>query len=280
MTRLLESTFIDGPVGRLEALVEGPDDAIRIERVAVICHPHPLHGGTMHNKVVFRLARAAREAAAVVVRFNFRAVGQSAGEAGIFASRPFYPMFSGVPNGPLRLSPPQVHAAVHNSGNKVVFRLARAAREAAAVVVRFNFRAVGQSAGVHDGGSGEQDDLRAALRFASEHYPGIPLVAGGFSFGSRVGLRVVCGQAAGVERFLAVGTPVEYGEWDFLADCRCPVHFLHGTNDEHGRRPTMEAAFAKAAEPKTLTWIEASDHFFSDALDELEQAARKAILAA
>ena len=41
-----------------------------------------------------------------------------AGEAGIFASLPFYPMFSGVPNGPLRLSPPQVHAAVHNSGNK------------------------------------------------------------------------------------------------------------------------------------------------------------------
>ena len=42
-----------------------------------------------------------------------------AGEAGIFASLPFYPMFSGVPNGPLRLSPPQVHAAVHNSGDKV-----------------------------------------------------------------------------------------------------------------------------------------------------------------
>ena len=41
-----------------------------------------------------------------------------AGEAGIFASLPFYPMFSGVPNGPLRLSPPQVHAAVHNSGHK------------------------------------------------------------------------------------------------------------------------------------------------------------------
>ena len=39
-----------------------------------------------------------------------------AGEAGIFASLPFYPMFSGVPNGLLRLSPPQVHAAVHNSG--------------------------------------------------------------------------------------------------------------------------------------------------------------------
>ena len=43
-----------------------------------------------------------------------------AGEAGIFASLPFYPMFSGVPNGPLRLSPPQVHAAVHNSGTNLL----------------------------------------------------------------------------------------------------------------------------------------------------------------
>ena len=49
-----------------------------------------------------------------------------AGEAGIFASLPFYPMFSGVPNGPLRLSPPQVHAAVHNSGvTKIVDALSK-----------------------------------------------------------------------------------------------------------------------------------------------------------
>lgn len=212
MTRLLESTFIDGRAGRLEALVEGPDDATSIGRVAVICHPHPLHGGTMHNKVVFRLARAAREASATVVRFNFRGVGQSAG--------------------------------------------------------------------AYDGGIGEQDDLRAALRFASERYPGIPLVAEGFSFGSRIGLRVVCDGDSDVERFLAVGTPVGHGEWDFLAECRCPIRYLHSTNDEHGRRSTMEAVFAKAAEPKTLTWIEASDHFFSDALDELEQAAREGILTA
>ena len=164
--------------------------------------------------------------------------------------------------------------------NKVVFRLARAARAAAAAVVRFNFRGVGQSAGAYDGGLGEQNDLRAVLRFASDRYPGLPLVAGGFSFGSRVGLKVICSENSGVERFLSVGTPVEHGEWDFLADCRCPLHFLHGTNDEHGLRPTMEAVFAKAAEPKTLTWIEASGHFFSDALDELEQAAHEAILGA
>jgi uncharacterized protein len=47
---------------------------------AVVCHPHPLHGGTMHNKVVFRLARGLRRAGAVVLRFNFRGVGASEGE--------------------------------------------------------------------------------------------------------------------------------------------------------------------------------------------------------
>ena len=48
--------------------------------VAVICHPHPLHGGTMHNKVVSTLMRAARDQGASTLRFNFRGVGQSTGE--------------------------------------------------------------------------------------------------------------------------------------------------------------------------------------------------------
>ena len=47
---------------------------------AVVCHPHPLYGGTMHNKVVYRLARGLRRAGIVVLRFNFRGVGRSAGE--------------------------------------------------------------------------------------------------------------------------------------------------------------------------------------------------------
>ena len=47
---------------------------------AVVCHPHPLFGGTMHNKVVYRLARGLRRAGIVVLRFNFRGVGRSAGE--------------------------------------------------------------------------------------------------------------------------------------------------------------------------------------------------------
>ncbi len=58
-----------------------------------------------------------------------------AGEAGIFASLPFYPMFSGPPNGPLRLSPPQVHAAVYNSGAMKTARIGFAVRLPAAAAV-------------------------------------------------------------------------------------------------------------------------------------------------
>ncbi len=80
MGHSIETLFIAGPSGRLEARHETPDSDARIERAAIVCHPHPLHGGTMHNKVVFRLAKAGLKAGAAVVRFNFRGVGQSAGE--------------------------------------------------------------------------------------------------------------------------------------------------------------------------------------------------------
>lgn len=72
-----EQHLIQGPAGDLEILVTRAENA---RAVAVICHPHPLHGGTMHNKVVSTLMRAARDQGASTIRFNFRGVGQSAGE--------------------------------------------------------------------------------------------------------------------------------------------------------------------------------------------------------
>jgi uncharacterized protein len=81
VARRIESHAIAGPAGRLEALLEEPAEAA--PRLAIlVCHPHPLYGGTMHNKVVYRLARALRRAGAVVLRFNFRGVGLSQGEYG------------------------------------------------------------------------------------------------------------------------------------------------------------------------------------------------------
>ena len=81
MARRIESHEIAGPAGRLEGLLEEPEHAAP-HIAAVLCHPHPLFGGTMHNKVVFRIARGLRRAGAVVLRFNFRGVGRSQGEHG------------------------------------------------------------------------------------------------------------------------------------------------------------------------------------------------------
>jgi hypothetical protein len=74
----IRSLFLDGPAGRLEALLNGgkPDAAY----VAVVCHPHPLGGGTMHNKVVFHAMKALNSFGFPVLRFNFRGTGLSAGK--------------------------------------------------------------------------------------------------------------------------------------------------------------------------------------------------------
>jgi hypothetical protein len=75
-----ERLFIEGPAGVLEAVVEEP--AAAGPSYAVVCHPHPLYGGTMDNKVVTTVARALNDAGISTVRFNFRGVGASAGAYG------------------------------------------------------------------------------------------------------------------------------------------------------------------------------------------------------
>jgi alpha/beta superfamily hydrolase len=75
-----EHLQIDGPAGRIETLVEEPAaDERENPPFAVICHPHPLHGGAMTNKVVHTLARAFNELGVIAVRFNFRGIGESEG---------------------------------------------------------------------------------------------------------------------------------------------------------------------------------------------------------
>ena len=70
---------IDGPAGRIEALVEVPAASAAVGAFGVVCHPHPLFGGSMTNKVVHMLARSWHELGVPTLRFNFRGVGGSAG---------------------------------------------------------------------------------------------------------------------------------------------------------------------------------------------------------
>jgi len=69
---------LPGPAGALEGVLEQPVDQ-EPAAIAVICHPHPLHGGTLHNKVAFTLARVLLRGGAAALRFNFRGVGASEG---------------------------------------------------------------------------------------------------------------------------------------------------------------------------------------------------------
>lgn len=73
-----ESLFIDGPVGRLEAIFEWPAEG-DITGTVVVCHPHPQHGGTMHNKVAHTLARSFIHMNFATLRFNFRGTESSEG---------------------------------------------------------------------------------------------------------------------------------------------------------------------------------------------------------
>ena len=183
-----------GPAGRLEALLNtGRADA---PYAALVCHPHPHGGGTMHNKVVYHTMKA-------------------------FSS-------FGLP------------------------------------VLRFNFRSVGLSEGVHDEGYGEQEDVQAALHWMEQHFP-LPILFAGFSFGSNVGLRACCGDPR-VKGLIGLGVPVRAEGRDytygFLPNCTAPKLFLSGDHDQYGPREVMEAVFERAPEPKRLVWIAGADHFF------------------
>ncbi|HXB66689.1 MAG TPA: alpha/beta fold hydrolase [Candidatus Acidoferrales bacterium] len=201
MPRRIESHTIAGPAGDLEALLEEQEDAAP-HTVAVVCHPHPLYGGAMHNKVVYRIARGLRRAGMVVVRFNFRGVGRSQG----------------------------VHAHV----------------------------------------TGEIEDARAALGWLRARYPNLGFALAGFSFGARVVTRLAC-EIAGARFVLAAGFPTRMGPADYLEVCAVPKIFLQSTHDEFGPRPELDALYARLPEPRQLIYIEAADHFFAGGLEELEE---------
>ena len=205
MARRIESHFIAGPAGRLEALLEEPDGQPP-HLAALVCHPHPLYGGTMHNKVVYRVARGLRESGIAVLRFNFRGVGSSEGE----------------------------HAHM----------------------------------------TGEIEDARAALAWLRERYPDLPFALAGFSFGARVITRLGC-PLKDARFLMAVGHSTQRDS-EYMEACPAPKIFIQSTHDEFGPVAELEAVYARLPEPKQLIWIEAQDHFFRGALDELEQAVRTA----
>ena len=198
---------IPGPVGPLEALIDEPAGPPRA--LVVFAHPLPTHGGTMHTKVVFQGAKALARIGCVVVRFNFRGVGRSAGQ--------------------------------------------------------------------WDEGRGELDDFRAALNWGVSQYPGLEVWSAGFSFGSHVAM------TAGAEddrvcALIGIAPPVNrYGFEAVLASTK-PKFIVHGVQDELIPLRAVRQFYATLQDPKEIVEIDRANHLFDGQAPEVGEALEELLM--
>jgi uncharacterized protein len=192
-----ERVTIAGPAGAIEAVVEEPAGA---NAFAMVCHPHPLFGGTLDNKVVHSLARTFQEKGAATIRFNFRGVGASSG--------------------------------------------------------------------IHAEGVGESDDASAVIAWGRSRWPDAALWLAGFSFGGAVAIRVASGGEAALLVTVAPGVarvPVETA-----ALPQCPWLIVQGDADDVVTAASTQAWAARYAAHADFALIPGAGHFFHGRLHDLK----------
>jgi alpha/beta superfamily hydrolase len=193
---------VPSPAGPLEGLFRHAPDA---RGAAVVCHPHPVYGGDMRNRVVVTAAR-------------------------------------GLVRGGLS-------------------------------TLRFNFRGTGRSAGNHDRGVGERDDVAAAIRFLHEHVPEGPLLVAGYSFGCAVGLAAGAKEAR-TAGLLGIGVSFRLLEPPDLGGFSGPRVFVQGDRDELGPLDEVRAWTRTLAGDVQLVEVSGADHFFGgDHVEPVGEAA-------
>src|SRR5689334_10563297 len=165
---------------------------------------------------------------------------------------------------------PQQGGTMHT---KAVFQGAKGLARIGCAVLRFNFRGVGGSAGVFDSGKGEMEDYRAALDFMSARYPGTPLWAAGFSFGSWVGLETGAADPR-VSVLIGIAPPVAREGYTFenTLESTKPKFLVQGDLDELCPIQSMWAFYAKLKEPKELVVIDGASHLFEGKTREVGDA--------
>lgn len=199
--------LLPGPAGAIELACAEPEPACARAGVALLCHPHPLQGGTMHNKVVTILERALLELGLATVRFNFRGVGRSEG--------------------------------------------------------------------VHDQGVGETEDVVAIADWLRAACRGDALWLGGFSFGSYVSLRAA--PRVGPAELILVAPPV--GRWDFgpIAPPACPWLIVQGEDDEVVDAKAVFAWAETLTPAPHLVRMPDTGHFFHRRLMDLRGVLKNAL---
>jgi alpha/beta superfamily hydrolase len=144
---------------------------------------------------------------------------------------------------------------------KALYQAAKAMPRIGVASLRINFRGVGRSAGVFDAGLGEKDDFRAAVSFAAERFPDLPIWAGGMSFGSWVAMTVGA-EDSRVSLLLGIAPPVDRYDFDVLKTCTLPKFIVHGESDELISIKEIRKFYALIPEPRELVTIEDANHLF------------------
>ena len=161
--------------------------------------------------------------------------------------------------------------------NKVVYHAAKALHGFGLPVLRFNFRGTGLSAGTHDHGRGERDDIHTALDWLEREY-NMPIIFAGFSFGAATGLKACCPDPR-VLSLIALGTPLSVQErlytYSYLSTCAKPKLMVSGDHDQFAPADNLRKIFNLAAEPKELVLVKDADHFFEGKLPIMRNAITK-----
>ncbi len=208
-----EQIFIHGPVGNIEVFVDYPQGEVK--GFAVVCHPHPLQGGTPQHKIPALLAQM------------YLAYG--------------------------------------------------------CVVYRPSFRGSGQSAGVHDEGFGETDDIATLVRHARQLHLGLPFYAGGFSFGAHVMVKVCADLPVELRPKQAIICGLPTATVAGLRHYQTPnlsgdILFVHGEADDI----TLMSDMIEWARPQRhlVTVLPGANHFFTGYLKQLRMAMSRYLQAA
>jgi len=256
-TARVRSVDLAGPAGRLEALLN--EGAPHARFGALVCHPHPWGGGSMHNKVVYHAMKVLNDPvwgfAAPVLRFNFRGTGLS----------------QGVHDG--KLEADDVRAAAAWLENEYKLPL---------VVAGFSFGAAMALKACC--GSGHVRALAALglpMQVRQDELPSgakAPIDLMGLDV--RAEARTLRAEARtfqpearipGSARFSGSGDVREY-TYRFLSDCTIPKLFLSGDHDPYAPATQLAHVVDRAAEPKRLRLIAGADHFFTGQLPAMQQA--------
>jgi alpha/beta superfamily hydrolase len=165
---------------------------------------------------------------------------------------------------------PQFGGTMHT---RAVFQAAKGLTRIGCSVLRFNFRGVGMSAGTFAEGVGEMADFTAALDEMSRRYPGVPLWAGGFSFGSWIALEAGAADPR-VSVLIGVAPPVkrENYTWEHTLASEKPKFFVQGDLDELCPLKDLWAFYAQLKEPKELVVIDGGTHLFEGKGEEVGEA--------